>query len=369
MIIEYQVSGNLEEAVKYMREYLAERPDDEYMHLRLGYILSRYKKEYEEAISEFNKVIALDPDNLSGKLGPTYNYLGHAYLYLGRFKEAIAALKQYQSLLPGNADPLHSMADALRFMGRYKEAIDQYREVIAKHPSYLFTYEGLGLAYLAVGRWKHALACFKRYCNEAPPPKKTHGYILMGRVYLMQGEYNLAREKCDQAQEISPQRLYPYWLRGCAALAENGDVESAKRELQAMDQLVLDPGSFKGIANYYHLYGLVLVAKGRVSEGLEALREAIEECPRYESIFFRKELAAAYVEAGMVEEAVQEASNLLSLNENDAEVRFILGRAYEEGGDSSKAASCFRRALKIWKEADADFRPLQDLKLKLGKSI
>ena len=136
VIIEYRVRRNWDQAIEYMKRYLELKPDDVGMHLQLGHVLSRYKKAFEEAISQFEKVIALDPKNLSGQLGPAYNYLGHAYLYLGQFEKAMDALNRYQSLAPNKPDPLHSIADALSFEGRYEEAIAQYSEVIRKHPSF-----------------------------------------------------------------------------------------------------------------------------------------------------------------------------------------------------------------------------------------
>ena len=157
----------------------------------------------------------------------------------------------------------------------------------------------------------------------------------MGKVYLLQGKYDLAKEESDKAQRIGPKHLYPYWLGGIIDLDESGDIESAKREFHNMDQLIVVAGIFKGIAHYYHLYGKVLIAQGEIKEGLVALEKALKACPRDESIFFRKELAKNYLKAGLMDKTILGASSLLSLNENDGETLYILGLAYEKGGDLS----------------------------------
>ena len=347
-----------------MKRYLELKPDDVQMHLQLGYDLSRHKKAFDEAISQFKEVIALDPKNLSGQLGPAYNYLGHAYLYLRQFEKAMDALNRYQSLAPNKPDPLHSIADALSFKGRYEEAIAQYSEVVRKHPSFYESYEDLGLTYLAIGKWRQALSSFNRYLAVAPQGLLPKGHILLAKVYFIQENTPLAEKEIDEALALNPQYLQAHWLRGLIALTSSGNLDRARKELQVMEEITEDPIASNEIAYYHHLRGRILLAENKIEEGLEALRNAVEASPR-NFIYFRKEVTHGYLIAGLIKEAIKEASELLTFNENDGEVLYLLGLAYMQDGTLDKAKNFSQRAQRTWREADTDFRPSEQLKSKL----
>lgn len=368
LIIEYQVNGNVDRAIEFMKQYLAEEPNDVDMHLKLGYNLNRYKKEFEEAITHLNTVIELDPENLSGKLHWAYNFLGHAYLFLYEFDKTLDALQQYQSLAPNNPDPYHSMADAYRLKGNYPTAIEKYSEIISTDPDYVFTYEGLGLTYLAIGKWKQALSAFSRYCNEAPESKLPYGHRLMGWVHLLQEDYYAAKQKAEIAIKLDPHRLSSYWLRGMSALLSAEGLDVVKKEIQTMEELTIDSGSFKGLAFYHHLRGRALLAEGKFPEGLRALHKAVKTSQRDESIYFRKELARGYLISGMTREAIQEITSLLLFNDNDADVLCLLGEAYAEQGSTKKSEQYFRKAANIWRDAENGFIPLERITSKLRES-
>jgi serine/threonine protein kinase/tetratricopeptide (TPR) repeat protein len=364
VIVEYRVQRNWDQAIEYMKRYLELKPDDVQMHLQLGYDLSRHKKAFVEAIPQFRQVIALDPKNLSGQLGPAYNYLGHAYLYLSQFEKAMDALKQYKSLAPNKPDPLHSMADALSFKGEYRQAIAQYSEIIQKYPGFYESYEDIGLAYLAIGKWRDALSAFERYLSTAPQGLWPKGHFLLGRVYFIQDDTALAQREIEEVLALNPLSLQAHWLRGLIALTSGDDLDSARKEMQIMEELMEHPNTLDEIAYYHHLRGRILLAENKIDEGLEALQNAVEASPR-NFIYFRKEVTHGYLIAGLIKEAIKEASEILTFNENDGEVLYLLGLAYLQNGALDEAASCFQRAQRTWREADSDFRPSEQLESKL----
>ncbi len=369
LIISYHVNGDVGIAVDHMKKYLDDYPHDVDMHLRLGYVLSRFKKEFEESIVSLKKVKKIDPDNLSGTSKLANNYLGHAYLYINQFDKAIESLQEYQLLAPQSPDPPHSMADAYRLTGDYREAIERYNEIVSTDPSYLFSYEGLGLAYLALGKWKQALNAFTRYCNIAPESKIPYGHFLMGWVYLLQEDYISARNEAEFALSLHPPRFSSYWLRGMIALASDERIESAKEILGTMDKLRMDPGIVKGFAYYHHLQGRILLAEGKYTEGLRALRKAVDVSLRDESAFFEKELARGYMTSGKIRNARESIEHIQPFNDNDAEVFILFGEAYEKDGAMNESEYYFKKAANVWQEADNNFRPLELIKSKLAESF
>ena len=107
----------------------------------------------------------------------------------------------------------------------------------------------------------------------------------------------------------------------------------------------------------------------RFDEGLESLRSA-EKVSIQDFAYFGKELVSGYLKAGLFKDAISKAEILLTtFNENNAELQYLLGLAYEAEGRRDKQMECFQKADQIWKEADNDFRPLERLISKLENTL
>ena len=61
-----------------------------------------------EAIQEFEKAIALDPN-----FGPALNMLGYTHAETGDYEKAEAAFKRYIAANPGDANPIDSLAELI----------------------------------------------------------------------------------------------------------------------------------------------------------------------------------------------------------------------------------------------------------------
>ena len=366
-LIEAQVRRDWDKSIEYLNAYLQLQPDDVKKRLQLGFLLSRGKKSFREAIAEFEKVVALAPADLPGGLGPTYNYLGHAYLFAGEIEKAMAAFKKYQALAADNPDPMHSLAFALSFQGEYKAALEQYGEVIKTYPEYYKAYEDRGLTHLAVGKCRKARDDFRRYLQTAPASSRPHGHFLLGQLYLAQQHFALAAEEANAALQLDSLYMKARWLAGTVRLAEK-KFDEAQTELQIMQKLSKLPGARDDIAYYHHLRGQMLLAKNDTL-GLIELQKAVDTSPR-DFIFFQKELAAGYLQVGRAEAAIKEAWKLVELNRNFAEALYLLGIAHEKLAHQkievlTEAEAFFRQAHRVWRAADDDFYPLLQLQQKL----
>jgi tetratricopeptide (TPR) repeat protein len=361
LIVECQVQRNWDHTIEYLNRYLALRPNDVNKRLQLGYVFSRGKKAFDKAIEQFNEVIRRDPENRSDRLAPAYNHLGLAYLYSGKFDSAMDALKKYQAHAPNNPDPLHSLANALSFHGDYEAAVRQYRQVIQDYPHYYKAYDELGATYLAMGKWRDAQKVFAEYLRLAPQSMWPRGHVQLGRVYFIQGNATVAEKELQAALALDAQNFQAHWLRGLNALLVSGWPDTARQELQRMEKLLALPRARDEAAYYHHLRGRILVAEGKFDEGLSALHKAVEASPR-EFIYFKKDLAKGYLNAGQPEETIREASELLSFNANAADVLKLLGEAQKRLGRPDRAMQSFRKSDSCWRGADHDFYPLQRLR-------
>lgn len=360
-IVAAQVQRDWDQSIAYLKEYLQLQPDDVKKRLQLGYLLSRGKGSFSEAIVEFEKVLALAPADLPGGLGPTYNYLGHAYLYAGEMEKATTAFQKYLALTPNNPDPVHSLAFALSFQGEYRLALEQYERVITLDADYYKTYEDRGLTYLALGKWRKAREDFRRYQALAPSSSRPRGHFLLGRLYLEQREFAHVAEEANLALQLDSLCMKAHWLNGTLALAQE-NFSGVDKVLQTMQRLAALPQTRDEVSYYYHLQGQRLLAK-KDTLGLAALQKAVEHSPR-DFIFFRQELAAGYLQAGHPEAAFNEAWKLVTLNKNSGEALYLLGVAQEVKAQkgtvgATEAEEYFLRAQEVWQAADADFYPLK----------
>jgi tetratricopeptide (TPR) repeat protein/tRNA A-37 threonylcarbamoyl transferase component Bud32 len=367
-ILENWARGEWNQAAQNMRLYLRDfDANDLQVRLELGYVLSRYLKDYDGAIEQLTRFIEIVPPGDARGLGVANNYLGHAYLQLGDFEAATAAYRRAGELMPGDTDIEHSVACVKHFRGDYAGAIREYDKLIVKDPRFFPTYRDLGLAYFETGRWREALESFDRYISRAPASAAPDGYILRGLVHLAQRNAALAGSMADSALARAPGSIKAHWLEGICALRLKSDIAAAGRELGIMDSLRQQPGPSEDHAYFFHLKGSIGLERGELKTGVESLRDAVDVCCRDDCIFFKEELADGCLRAARYDESIREAETVLALNGYDARMRSLLGRAYEGKGMLSTARDHYRRAADVWSAGNEDFVPRRDVLDKLRR--
>jgi adenylate cyclase len=113
-------------------------------------IIYCFFRNYEKAIAEAERAIALNPNSASA-----YNFYGRALIYSGRPEEAIDYIKKGIRM-----DPLNRCNDQLgkayRDAGHYEKALIEFKKCIKDKPNYLFHYSGLAFTYAFAGRYEEA---------------------------------------------------------------------------------------------------------------------------------------------------------------------------------------------------------------------
>ena len=129
--------------------------------LSLLYIL---KRDYDKAIIEAEKALALEPNSALA-----HHTLGTALLYAGRHEEAIPFFKKAVRFGPIPwSITLLNMASCYRMMGQYEEALVISKKLIQSHPDHLLGYLGLTATYSLMGRREEARAAFAEVLRIDP---------------------------------------------------------------------------------------------------------------------------------------------------------------------------------------------------------
>ena len=196
------------------------------LRVKMGMLLLRDNQD-EQALGEFQKVLALDPDHALANEGA-----GTVYLKAGLLKEAEAhlnkalvadaslwkarhlmgvlhsrsnqndlAIQDFEASLalsPGQAGTLNNLGVAHLVRGEYREALDSFRRALRAGAPKSKTYNNIGLTLARMGRNQEALEAF-RYAGDEARAYNNLGYVLM-----VQGDSEAAISCFEKAVQLSP---------------------------------------------------------------------------------------------------------------------------------------------------------------------
>jgi tetratricopeptide (TPR) repeat protein len=128
-----QREGELEEAIRLYQKSIAIYPTAE-AHTFLGWTYS-FQGNYEEAVEECKKAIALDPD-----FGNPYNDIGAYLINMGKLEEAIPWLEK--AIRAGRYEAYHyphcNLGRIYLAKGMLKKALEEFEKALAIEPNYTF---------------------------------------------------------------------------------------------------------------------------------------------------------------------------------------------------------------------------------------
>jgi adenylate cyclase len=145
-------------------------------HTLLGYIYT-FKKEYDRAIAEEERAVALNPNGAE-----TLHFYAMVLLYAGMTEEAIPFFQKAIRLNP-NGPPhfFHGLGRALQNTGRYDEAVSTYKKAIQRAHNNNFAHAYLASTYSLIGREKEARAEVEEVLRINP--KFSLAYLAKNNLY------------------------------------------------------------------------------------------------------------------------------------------------------------------------------------------
>ena len=276
-------------------------------HSRLSQVYAQ-KQQYDQAIAEGERAIALDPNNAD-----SYAFQANVLNFAGRPEEALRAVEQAMRLNP-RYPPwyLFQLGWAYRLTGRYAEAIATLKELISRNPNFIYAHLELAVSYL--GQWvsqqspdaqtlEPAVAAVQR--AVALNDSLHWNHIVLGYIYLSQQQYEQALAEMERAVALAPTEASSY-----AALAE------------------------------------VLSYMGRTEDALEAAAQALRLKPFIVDAHLAS-VGAAYAMAGRPEEAIAPLQRYLSRYPNILGAHLTLAAVYSELGKDAEARAEAAEVLRI----------------------
>ena len=188
---------HLEELNRVVNKALEVKPDDALATYLRGYVLKRFRKDLDQALTAFERAIALDPN-----LAVAHNYVGQIKVFLGRANEAAEHTLRAIELSP--RDPqlalwYYQLALTYIHEQRYDEAVKWGRRSVEVNPNLRYPYRILAAALALSGQVDEArtiaAAMLRRY------PKETI------RTFLTREPWPNSVYRAGQEREIMGMRL------------------------------------------------------------------------------------------------------------------------------------------------------------------
>jgi len=178
-------------------------PDDK----RVQYIAGIYfhSEDAEEALKYYQKALELED-----KFTPVYNLMGYIQTDLGNYRAAEEAFKKYIELTPNNPNSYDSYAEFLMKTKRYDESIVNYRKALEIDPSYILALWGITESYLLKGEFNKARECCDElYENASHNYGKFYALFKKAMSYMREGRLEDAMLMLNECRNFAKKKNIP----------------------------------------------------------------------------------------------------------------------------------------------------------------
>ncbi len=347
----FMTIGLYDEAIEICENFISRFSDHEWFRHQIA---SAYiaQGKYELGLEEASKAFSLNPTS------PIHISLkGDIFLLKGDFVRAEAEYRKLEE--KGNQGLTMAgrrrMKNLFLTQGRYEEAIGQLELGIEKARKLgdmqweMRFYNDLAYLFSKSGNHEEALDESDKWWNLALKLKKVYAFGARDKIYNLhrKGLVYLEMESGENAQKTADELkdLIQSWM--------------GKREIRY----------------YYHLAGLLELKRRDFSKALEYFEKifALEPHGLQKNAEFVNSWASAYYKSGNLDKAQEAYEGITNLTTGRigygdiyAKSFYMLGKIYEEQGNSTKAIEHYEKFLSLWKDADPGIAEVEDAKKRLA---
>ena len=280
-------------------------------HAVLGLIYAR-QHQYDQAIAEGERAIALDPNNAG-----TYLAQADALSIAGRPEDALRTLAHVKQLTPRALPSSYAfqLGWAYRAAGRYAEAITTLQEFLSRKPDAMAAHLELAISYWwqwasqqspADQTLEPAMAVIQRALAFNDSWYVNH--MVLGYIYLYQQQYDQALAEVERAVALAPHEAESRATLAMVLSCMGRTEEALEAAAQALRLKSRSPDTYSGAV------GMAYAIAGRYEEARAPLQRYLSRYPKI--LFVHLSLVEVCSELGQVTEAQKEAAEVLRLNPN-----------------------------------------------------
>ena len=270
--------NQLEQAISQFKKAVAVDPQSAEAHMLLGYAY-RVQGRYHllgEAKAELRQALALDPTLIWARF-----YLAKIYVDFERLQDANTQLDTIVQSNPDIPQVLALLGEVNRQLGDPDLSIEQNRRALELSPTLTTAHYYLGLAYLDLKREEEALGAL----NSAASSEGANAdvYMALGSVYLEQKTLDKAIQAFKKAVEVDPLRPEGH-LKLAKAYRLKGWLDRALAELQLTlpeaKSVPHSPYFQKVRSEIFFESGLTHEQTNNISRAIEAYLKALDLQPQ-----------------------------------------------------------------------------------------
>jgi len=342
----YRQTGFLTEAIAEFKKAIALDPNFPRVHYYLGltYLLKDGASRISDAEAEFKLEVTAHPDDFSANY-----YLGIVSTIERKWDAALNSLLKSARIQPNNPDPYFFLGQTYQGLGRHDQAVEVFKKSIAlnpdlKHNDYQVTnaHYGLGQSLLKLGNTEE------------------------GRK-----ELQIAADLKAKAFKRDEQRAEAFLnsanLNDQSAFPEVVPAEAKEPDLQKQETLKSDATFYsKIIAAGHENIGLLSAERQNLRKAAENFKEAAKWDPQRVDIYYN--LGLAYFKLESYKEAIPPLENELKLRPDNLRTKQLLGLSYFTTGDYEKASARLGEVVAAKPNEAGLYYPLALSLSKLGKT-
>jgi len=202
--------GETDEEIITVREKL-ERWFEATGHSISGQLLA-YKGMPERAIVEYGKTLLINPEDkvtkhliedTKSKLKRRYLGLGLIYNTKGMYDEAISEFRKVIDIDPNCAEAHNGLGIVYNNKNMFDEAISEFKRAIDINPDFAEAYDNLAAAYNNKGMYDKAISELKKAIEIDPNFVAAHYHLAM--LYINKEMYKEAKVELMRVLELNPQ--------------------------------------------------------------------------------------------------------------------------------------------------------------------
>jgi tetratricopeptide (TPR) repeat protein len=411
----YERSETYDKSIEAFSKLLELYPDDINGNNVLGLIYAD--------IEEWDKAIERYEVNFKNKVEFMYAYanLANAYRGKGLYDKAKEILEFYLDNFPDHAYIHHALSLLYIQRSELDLAMIEVEKSFKLDPTDYINFMRKGDIFLYKGDLIKAEEEYRKLSQATEPVGQAWGTIRLAYLYSLQGRFEKSRsmilqgivlsknfgqdvwrslfhqalaenlritgnpeeslKECDNAWNSAVEAEYP-WVERLAlhskglAFVEMNSMTEAAEAAQELKQMIEERLNRKEIRLFYHLMGVIELKKENYSKAIEHFKKAISLLsygPATQDADFIASLAFANYSAGDLNKAQEEYEKITSLTSGRLEYGdlyaksfYMLGKIYEQQGNTAKAIEHYQKFLSLWKDADPGIAEVEDARKRLA---
>jgi len=217
----------------------------------------------------------------------------------------------------------------------------------------------LGNVFIQEGRYREAIGLYEKIAQTGPSGiEKARSYGALSEVYLRMGLIDRAEKAAElerrYGEEVRPKSSH-CWHALLIAMRRGQASKVKQLEAQILSSNLSNRGARESLRFSSYHQGILALHRGQDTEAIANFKDALHHRPPYWDIDPMEDcLAKAYLNLGLMDEAIAEYERVLNLNPNYPLAHYYLVLAFDQRGDRDRARKEFSQFLQIWDKADPD---------------